>query len=113
MHRPVIETCTGADRRAKRAQAIRSMDTPRSCQHPANREAAAMSAIVDEFEVAEGRLRTIVSLEEELRETREQLESALQREEALRAQLQWRWRQRLRRACGVRLGIMRQYRPRP
>jgi hypothetical protein len=72
-----------------------------------------MVATQDDRVIAENRLQRIVQLEEELRQTRQQLEDALQREEMLRFHWRWRWRQRLRRLIGVRLGVMRQYRPRP
>jgi hypothetical protein len=69
---------------------------------------------------ADPRLEVIADLRRQLRETRQMLEetsarlnAVLQRDETWRAHLQWRWRQRLRKCVGVRLGVMEQYAPRP
>src|SRR5207249_318218 len=63
---------------------------------------------------------SIVNLRRELHKTRlelqattDQLHAVLKRDEAVRAHIQWSWRQRLRKCFGVRLGFMQQYRPRP
>src|SRR5262245_36572036 len=78
-----------------------------------NERGPRMAATQDDRVIAEKRQQRIVQLEEELRQTRQQLDDALHREEMLRFHWRWRWRQRLRRLIGVRLGVMRQYRPRP
>ena len=62
--------------------------------------------------VAGDRLRTILELREELRAARSQIQVLEQKMESARIYRHWRWRQFLKRLCGVRLGITPHYSPR-
>src|SRR6059058_4804431 len=62
--------------------------------------------------VAGDRLRTILELREELRAARSQIQVLEQKMESAKIYRHWRWRQFLKRLCGVRLGITPHYSPR-
>ncbi|MGE3809184.1 MAG: glycosyltransferase family 2 protein [Gemmataceae bacterium] len=53
------------------------------------------------------------SLRARLSQTEDELEAALQKIARLECHRGWRWRQLLRKCVGVRLGVLKQYRPRP
>src|SRR5436309_1216264 len=61
---------------------------------------------------ADERLKTICQLREELQAARTQLRSLEQKMESAKVYRHWRWRQLLKKLCGVRLGITPHYSPR-
>jgi len=63
--------------------------------------------------VAGERLTTILELREELQAARAQIHALEQRMKSAQVYRHWRWRQLLKRLCGVRLGITPHYSPRP
>ncbi|HEV2950251.1 MAG TPA: glycosyltransferase family 2 protein [Gemmataceae bacterium] len=63
--------------------------------------------------VAGERLTTILELREELQAARAQIHALEQKMKSAQVYRHWRWRQLLKRLCGVRLGITPHYSPRP
>jgi len=63
--------------------------------------------------VAGERLTTILELREELQAARVQIHALEQKMKSAQVYRHWRWRQLLKRLCGVRLGITPHYSPRP
>jgi len=75
-------------------------------------KAIIMNDFVELQAMAGDRLRTILELREELRAARSQIQVLEQKMESAKIYRHWRWRQFLKRLCGVRLGITPHYSPR-